>query len=388
MAAVSAGFSQLKKTLHMANKIPSALKAVRSARNMAHSLRKGKRKVGLPPGSPMYTGHEGEQPIHMQLFVYNTEQLQEYTPKTVDEVVDMPLPEGSFLWLNVDGVHQVEVVEQLCQHFGIHPLTIEDIVNTQQRPKVEQLENYLYVVLKMIDYDTEKGTVSSEQISLLLGSNFVLSFQERPGDTFMPVRNRLRVGKPRIRGGGSDYLLYALMDTIVDNYFVILDKIDDQAVLLESQMLVHATKDSFDAVYHLKREMLTIWRSVWPLRDVMYRLERGDFALIQEKTQIYLHDVYDHMTQIIDIVEVTRDLLKDMADLYHSTISNRTNEIMRVLTIISTIFIPLTFIVGVYGMNFEVMPELQWAWGYYFVWTLMIGLSIGMVILFRRKKWL
>ncbi|EMR01405.1 magnesium/cobalt transporter CorA [Cesiribacter andamanensis] len=371
----------------MAQKLPTALKAIRSARTLASLHRKGKHKVGLPPGSPMYTGHQADEPVTMQLFLYTPDQLQELEPATVEEVKAARLP-GSSLWLNVDGVHQVALVEQLCQQFGIHPLTIEDIVNTHQRPKVEQLEGYLYVVLKMIDYDAERGTVSSEQVSLVLGPDFVLSFQERPGDTFTAVRNRLRLGKPRIRGGGSDYLLYALMDTIVDNYFVILDKIDERAVALEEQMLVHATKDNFDAVYHLKREMLTIWRSVWPLRDVMYRLERGDFALIQEKTQIYLHDVYDHMTQIIDIVEVTRDLLKGMADLYHSTISSRTNEIMRVLTIISTIFIPLTFIVGVYGMNFEVMPELTWTWGYYGVWGLMLVLTVSMVVVFRKRKWL
>ena len=371
----------------MSKKLSSAINAVKSVGKGASSIRRKKRKVGLPPGSALYTGQKQDEPIHLQLFAYDEGQLHESAPANIAEVMEATTQAG-FTWLNVDGVHQVSLVEDICKHYKIHPLTIEDIVNTNQRPKVESLEGYLYVVLKVLEYDEEKNSVGLEQISLLLGPNFVLSFQERSGDTFEPVRNRLRHGRGRIRGAGSDYLLYTLIDTVVDNYFVILDKVDEQAEQLEEQMLTHASKENFDAVYRLKREMLTIWRSVWPLRDVMYRLERGHYALIQDKTQIYLHDVYDHMTQIIDIVEVTRDLLKGMVDLYHSTVGSRTNEIVRVLTIISTIFIPLTFIVGVYGMNFEVFPELTWRYGYLYVWLVMIGLTAGMLVIFRKKRWL
>lgn len=370
----------------MSKKISTARKAVRSARNIATSLR-GKRKVGLPPGSILYTGNNEDAPVSMQLFTCDADSFKESLPTTPQKALAAVNEQGT-TWINVDGVHDVVLVEQICNHFNIHPLTIEDIVSVRQRPKVEAMEGYIYVVLKVLEFDEENISVSMEQISLLLGPNFVLSFQERPGDTFEPVRNRLRAGRGRIREAGADYLLYALIDTIVDNYFVILDKIDERADLLEEQLLTDASKENFDAVYHLKREMLTIWRSVWPLRDVMYRLERGDFPLIQEKTQIYLRDVSDHMTQVIDIVEVTRDLLKGMADLYHSTVGSRTNEVMRVLTIISTIFIPLTFIVGVYGMNFDIMPELRWRYGYLLVWMIMIGLTVGMLVIFRKKKWL
>ncbi|WP_224996664.1 magnesium/cobalt transporter CorA [Cesiribacter sp. SM1] len=370
----------------MSKKVSTARQAIKSARNIASSLR-NKQKVGLPPGSILYTGEHADTPISMQLFSYNEEGLKESFPVTPQKAIDA-VSENGTTWLNVDGVHDVVLVEHICRHFKIHPLTIEDIVSTRQRPKVESMEGYLYVVLKVLEYDDEKASVGLEQISLLLGPNFVLSFQERPGDTFEPVRNRLRAGRGRIRGAGADYLLYALIDTVVDNYFVILDRIDERADQLEELLLTDASKENFDAVYHLKREMLTIWRSVWPLRDVMYRLERGDFALIQDQTQIYLRDVSDHMTQIIDIVEVTRDLLKGMADLYHSTVGSRTNEVMRVLTIISTIFIPLTFIVGVYGMNFDIMPELRWRYGYLLVWIVMITLTVAMLVIFRRKKWL
>lgn len=323
----------------------------------------------------------------MQMLAFDAENFKESIPTTIQKALAAAGEYGT-TWLNVDGVHDVVLVEQICKHFNVHPLTIEDIVSVRQRPKVESMEGYLYVVLKVLEFDEETTSVGLEQISLVLGPNFVLSFQERPGDTFEPVRERLRASRGRIRGAGADYLFYALIDTIVDNYFVILDKIDEQADLLEEQLLTNASKENFDAVYKLKREMLTIWRSVWPLRDVMYRLERGDFALIQEKTQIFLRDVSDHMTQIIDIVEVTRDLLKGMADLYHSTVGSRTNEVMRVLTIISTIFIPLTFIVGVYGMNFDIMPELRWRYGYLLVWGIMIVLTVAMLVVFRRKKWL
>lgn len=369
----------------MSKKI-SARRAVRSARELATSLR-GKRKVGLPPGSIMYTGDKLDTPVSMQLFAYDGEQFKETEPLTPQKAFETANGYGTF-WLNVDGVHDVVLVEQICKKFNIHPLTIEDIVSIRQRPKVEAMEGYLYVVLKVLEYDDENQHVGLEQISLLLGPNFVISFQERSGDTFEPVRNRLRIGRGRIRGAGADYLLYALIDTVVDNYFVILDKVDERADQLEDQVLTNASKENFDAIYHLKREMLTIWRSVWPLRDVMYRLERGDFPLIQEQTQVFLRDVSDHMTQVIDIVEVTRDLLKSMTDLYHSTVGTRTNEVMRVLTIISTIFIPLTFIVGVYGMNFELMPELQWRWGYLFVWVVMAVLTVVMLVIFRKKKWL
>ncbi|WP_017731163.1 magnesium/cobalt transporter CorA [Nafulsella turpanensis] len=365
----------------------AAKKAIHTARHMGRFFKNSSKKVGMPPGSLYYTGTRTVEPVNISLFNYDGEGLEEVELQTAEETFSYR-DATKTSWININGVHDVELVEKVCKHYGIHPLTIEDIVSTDQRPKIEEAEGYIYVVLKMMEYDTEKERVQMEQVSLLLGKNFVLSFQEREGDTFTPVRERLRAGKGRIRTRGADYLLYALLDTVVDNYFVIMEKVGDSMAELEERLLVNATKDNFDAVYNLKREMLAVRRSTWPLREVIYKLEREDFAIIQKETQLFVRDVYDHMIQVIDTVETYRDLLSGMVDLYHSTVSTRTNDVMKVLTIISTIFIPLTFIVGVYGMNFEYMPELQWKYGYLSVWILMLLLLGGMVYTFRKKSWL
>lgn len=354
---------------------------------MKRFFKNSSKKAGLPPGSLLYTGHRGEEPGSIQVFNYSGEGLEEKELLSPEETFDYR-DDPRTSWINVNGVHNVQVVESICRHYGIHPLTIEDIVSTDQRPKIEESEGYVYVVLKMMDYDIEKASVDIEQVSLLLGKGFVLSFQEREGDTFTPVRDRIRAGKGRIRGKGPDYLLYALIDSVVDNYFVIMERMGDAMAVIEERLLVNASKQSFDAVYNLKREMLAIRRSTWPLREVVYKLEREDIPLIGRETQVFIRDVYDHTIQVIDTVETYRDLLSGMVDLYHSTVSTRTNEVMKVLTIISTVFIPLTFIVGIYGMNFEVMPELQWRYGYLMVWVVMMLIVCGMVWVFRRKSWL
>ena len=365
----------------------AAKKAISTARHMGRFFKNSSKKVGMAPGSLYYTGTRAEEPVIISLFNYDGEGLEEAELQNAEDTFPFRDTQNTS-WININGVHDVKLVEKVCKHYGIHPLTIEDIVSTDQRPKIEEAEGYVYVVLKMMEYDMEKERVQMEQVSLILGKNFVLSFQEREGDTFSPVRERLRAGKGRIRGRGADYLLYALIDTVVDNYFVIMEKVGDSMAELEERLLLNATKDGFDAVYNLKREMLAVRRSTWPLREVIYKLEREDFSIIQKETQLFLRDVYDHMIQVIDTVETYRDLLSGMVDLYHSTVSTRTNDVMKVLTIISTIFIPLTFIVGVYGMNFQYMPELQWKYGYLSVWVLMLLLLAGMVYIFRKKSWL
>ena len=364
-----------------------AKKAIRSVRNMKRFFKNSSNKVGLPPGTLYYTGHRGEEPVSIQVFNYDINSLEERTLQTGEETFSYRELETTS-WINVNGVHNVQLVESICKHYNIHPLTIEDIVSTDQRPKLEEGEGYVYVVLKMMDYDAEKETINMEQVSLILGTNFVLSFQEREGDTFTGVRERLRGGKGKIRGRGADYLLYALIDTIVDNYFVILEKVGDSMAQIEEKLLFNASKKSFESVYALKREMLAVRRSTWPLREVVYKLERDDIALINPATQVFLRDVYDHTIQVIDTVETYRDLLSGMVDLYHSTISTRTNDVMKVLTIISTIFIPLTFIAGVYGMNFEVMPELTWRYGYLGVWIVMVVVAAFLIWFFKRKSWI
>jgi magnesium transporter len=380
--------SDTRSPFFMAKKKSNNIKnIIRPARTMKRFFKNSSKKAGLPPGSLLYTGQRSEEPVSIQVFNFNAEGLEVKELSSVEESFSYR-DNGKTSWINVNGVHNVQLVETICKHYGIHPLTIEDIVSTDQRPKIEEGDTYLYVVLKMMEFDVEKENVQIEQVSLLLGEGFVLSFQEREGDTFTPVRERLRAGKGRIRSRNADYLLYALVDSVVDNYFVIMEKVGDTMALIEEKLLLNASKDNFVAVYGLKREMLAVRRSTWPLREVIYKLERDEIALISPDTQLFLRDVYDHIIQVIDTVETYRDLLSGMVDLYHSTVSTRTNEVMKVLTIISTIFIPLTFIVGIYGMNFEVMPELQWQYGYLMVWIIMLLIVAGMVWVFKRKRWL
>ncbi len=354
---------------------------------MAKYFKNTSSKVGLPPGSIRYVGKTREEPLRICVFEYSEDHLEEYTNITVEEALSYHR-QGSFLWINMDGVHHVDAVQQICTHFGIHPLTIEDILSTEQRPKLEDSETYIYMVLKMLEFDPIKGNVTAEQISMILGENFVISFQERPGDTFEQVRNRLRQGKGRIRKSGADYLMYTLIDTIIDYYYVILENFGDKLETIEEDLLVDASSRTLTSLYNLKREMVSVRRSIWPLREVINRLERDELKLIKKETRIFLRDVYDHTIQVIDTVETYRDVLSSMVDLYQSTIGNKMNAVMKVLTIISTIFIPLTFVAGLYGMNFEYMPELNWRYGYFTVLGIMFLMSLMMIYLFKKKKWL
>jgi magnesium transporter len=290
--------------------------------------------------------------------------------------------------MNVDGLHQVEILEKLGECYGLHPLVLEDILNTDQRPKMEDYGEYIYIVLKALDYNDKSNEIETEQISLILGSNFVFSFQEREGDTFDPIRERIRNGKGRIRSMGADYLAYALVDSIVDNYFIILEKLGEKIEFLEDKLVSHPTPETLQTIHHLRREMIFLRKAVWPLREVINSLERGESSLVKESTRLYLRDVYDHTIQTIDTIETYRDMVSGMLDIYLSSVSNRLNSVMKVLTIIATIFMPLTFLAGVYGMNFKYMPELGWRWGYPLIWLIMVGIGVLMLIFFRKKKWL
>jgi len=279
--------------------------------------------------------------------------------------------------------------EKLGKYFEVHPLVLEDIVNTGQRPKMEDFENYLFIVLKMFHYDEEADEIKTEQVSLVLGSNFVISFQEREGDVFHPIRERIRNAKGRIRKMAPDYLAYSLLDAIVDSYFIIMEKLGEEIENTEEKLVTNPTPATLQTIHNLKREMIFLRKSVWPLREVISALERGGSSLIQESTHIYLRDVYDHTIQVIDTIESFRDMVSGMLDIYLSSISNRMNEVMTVLTIIATIFIPLTFIAGIYGMNFEYMPELKWHWFYpKAFWLTIIVIAGFMAFYFKRKKWL
>jgi magnesium transporter len=290
-------------------------------------------------------------------------------------------------WINVDGLHELKVVEKIGAHFGIHPLVLEDIVNTGQRTKVEEFDDYIYIVIKMLVFDETADHIAAEQISLVLGPHFIFSFQEKEGDVFDFVRERIRKARGRIRKSGCDYLAYALIDAVVDNYFDVLEKMAEKIESIESQLLENPTPQLLEGIHHLKREMIFFRKQVWPLREVTNSLIKDPSELIRESTHIFLRDVYDHTIQVIDTIESFRDVLSGLSDLYLSTVSNRMNEVMKVLTIIATIFIPLSFFAGIYGMNFEFMPELKWRWSYPVFWVILVVIFAAMLIWFSRKKW-
>jgi magnesium transporter len=345
------------------------------------------RKAGLPPGTLVHIGERKAEKVRITVIDYDEARLEEKEVERIEEC--FPFKETpTVTWINIDGLHQPEVIEKIGEHFSVHPLILEDIVNTGQRPKIEDLEGYLFVVLKMLYMDEKEEEISAEQVSLVLGANFVITFQERQGDVFDHVRERLRKNKGVVRKRGADHLAYALIDAVVDNYFVVLEKLSEKLEEIEAKVVKAPTPETLQIIHSMKREMIFLRKSVWPLREVVSALERGESALIKKKTHIYLRDVYDHTIQVMDTVESFRDTVSGMLETYLSSVSNRMNEVMKVLTIFASIFIPLTFVAGIYGMNFQHMPELGWRGGYFVVLSVMGAVGVSMLVYFRRKKWL
>jgi len=355
---------------------------------MPKLIKKRSKKAGLPPGSLVHIGEKKAEEVKITIIDYDETHFQEKVIKTIEECIPFK-DKPTVTWINVDGIHQVELLEKLGQCYGLHPLTLEDILNTDQRPKIEDFGDYVFIVLKMLYYRDKTDEIVTEQMSLILGSNFVISFQEGiEGDLFDPIRERIRSEKGRIRKMGADYLAYSLLDSIVDYYFVILEKLGERIESLEEKLVANPNPETLQIIHNLKREMIFLRKSVWPLREVISGLERGESSLIKESTRIYLRDVYDHTIQVIDTIETFRDMLSGMLDIYLSSVSNRLNAVMKVLTIIATIFMPLTFLAGIYGMNFKFMPELEWRWGYPLIWMVMLGIGVFMLFYFKKKKWL
>jgi len=349
-------------------------------------LTKRSRKAGLPPGTLVHIGERKVEKAKISLIDYDETQFQERQVKTIEECFpfkDTP----TVTWINIDGIHEVDIIEKLGTHFGLHPLLLEDILNTEQRPKMEDYGDYIFVVLKMLYRGEGRNEIEAEQVSLILGSNFVISFQEREGDVFDPVRDRIRKNKGRIRKAGADYLTYALLDAIIDNYFIILESIGENIEDTEQRLAANPTPETLQLIHALKKEMIFLRKSIWPLREVVSGLERCESSLIDESTGAYLRDVYDHTIQVIDTVESFRDMVSGMLDIYLSSISNKMNEVMKVLTIFAAIFIPLTFVAGIYGMNFGFMPELGWRWGYFGILLVMAIIAAVMIVYFKRKRW-
>lgn len=345
------------------------------------------RKTGLAPGTVVYVGKKATKDLFIDVFDYNKDYLDEKKLKNIEEAFTYENKE-TITWINVNGLNHVKEIEKLGKDFELHPLILEDITNTQQRPKLEEHEEYIFVVLKMLYFDKNQN-LKFENISFIQGSNYLLSFQESDGDVFDAVRDRLRNSKGRVRSNGADYLLYALMDAIVDNYFNLMETMGDKIEELEENLFSEKpNKDLIHEIHVLKREILKIRRVVYPLREVVNQIDKVDPSLITEKTQLYLRDLYDHVIQVSESIDIQRELIWSLMDMHMTTISNRMNEVMKVLTIMATIFIPLTFIAGIYGMNFENIPELKFKYGYFVLWGVMVVIFLAMLYYFKRKEWL
>lgn len=351
------------------------------------------KKAGLPPGTLVHVGERKAETIRITYIDYDEQNFGEKQVSNVEDCFAFKTTPTT-TWINIDGLHDVQVIEKLGQRFELHPLVLEDVLHTGQRPKYEEYDKHMFIVLTMLGYNGDNQMVETEQVSIILGSNFVISFQERVGDVFEQIRDRLRNAKGRIRRMGPDYLAYSLLDAIVDSYFAILEKIGEKIEFLEEELVQDPTERTLQQIHRLKREMIVLRKSVWPLREVISGLQRSESSLIKESTGVYLRDLYDHTIQIIDTIESFRDMVSGMVDLYLSSISNKMNSVMKVLTIIATIFIPLTFVAGIYGMNFNSeksplnMPELNWYWGYPAALLAMTVVALIMLFYFRKKKWL
>jgi magnesium transporter len=351
------------------------------------SEKRRSRKTGLPPGTLIHIGERKIERASVTVIDYDEQEYQEKLAGKAEECL-VYKEKPTITWVAVKGLHDTEFIENLGQCFSLHPLLLEDVLNTEQRPKIEDYGDYLYLVLKTISYDSEDKEIRSEQISFVLGANYVISFQEQEVSVLEGVRSRIKNNKGRIRKMGADYLAYSLIDIIIDNYFTVIEKLGETIDELEEELVRNTRPQTLHLIHRLKREMMLLRKSVWPLRELIGTLDRGESELILKTTRIYLRDVYDHTIQIIESVETFRDMLSGMLDIYLSSVSNKTNEIMKVLTMIATIFIPLTFIVGIYGMNFEFMPELKMKWAYPALLLLMGVIAVFMVAYFRKKKWL
>jgi magnesium transporter len=355
---------------------------------MKKASRKRVKPAGSSPGTVVYVGAAKTAPISITYFRYSREALHERVISDLTTLEKPDASEGGVSWYNIDGVHDPSVLQTVGRTFDLHPLEVEDIANTTQRPKIEDFSKNVFVTLKMIEYRPQERVVRSEHVSLVLGEGFVLSFLEDHGDVFEPVRARIRHGKGQIRGFGADYLVYALIDAVVDRYFEVLEELGEDIDHLDRRVITDADTVVLTEIYNLKRELIHLRRAVWPLREAIHVLIRDESELVRASTHVYLRDVYDHSVQVMDGIETLRDIVSGMLDVYLSSTNNRLGQVMKVLTIMSSIFIPLTFIAGIYGMNFEHMPETRLVWGYPAVLAMMVCIAAGLLILFRRNKWI
>ena len=366
--------------------LPKAINPVHQMRVMGRLVRRAVKKPGTAPGTLVHTGAQKVERTRIRYLDYDEEQITEADVEEVRKC--FPFKDSPTVsWINVDGLHDVELIREVGEHFGWHPLMLEDIVSVGQRAKMEAYDGYVYLVLPMLSWSAEHGQVVEEQLSLILGERYVFTFQERVGDVFEGVRERLRAGRGRIRSRAADYLAYALMDAVVDHYFAVLEGVGDVTEELEGEVLDDPQQATMHRLHTLKRELISVRRAVWPLREMFAQLLRAEDDYFSRETQLFQRDVYDHTVQVVDTVEALRDVVTGAVDLYLSTVGHRANEVMKVLTIMASIFIPLTFLAGVYGMNFEYMPELRVHWAYPALLAVMALIAGGMLLFFKRKGW-
>tara|TARA_R110002124_G_scaffold138576_6_gene302217 strand:- start:164265 stop:165353 length:1089 start_codon:yes stop_codon:yes gene_type:complete len=339
------------------------------------------------PGTVSYTGKKEAKTTKLEIIDYSKEHYERVDTENIEDAFAFESSKH-VTWINVNGLNNASEIERLGDYYKLHPLIQEDIVTTNQRPKMDEYEDYLFIVFKMLHYD-ENGLLINEHVSMVLGRDYVTTFQEADGDVFDGIRDRLENSKGRIRNAGSDYLMFAILDAVVDNYFMVIETISAKIEILEDQLFESKVEsDITEDIQDLKKEILRIRRAIIPLREVINRIEKTDTLLIEGRTQNYIRDLYDHIIQVSESVEIYREMIWGLMDMYMTTISNKMNEVMKVLTIMASIFIPLTFMAGIYGMNFEYIPELQLQYGYFYLWGAMILVFFGMIWYFKRKKWL
>ncbi|HPF69969.1 MAG TPA: magnesium/cobalt transporter CorA [Candidatus Krumholzibacteria bacterium] len=343
-------------------------------------------RIGRSPGTVEYLGARKVERVAARAHVYGPDGLADIDLETVLEGAG-PAPQQT-LWVDVLGLHDTELVARLGRRFGIDTLILEDVLSTTQRAKVEDRDDYLYLVCRSSIFAGERGRAETEQVSIILGEDFVLSFQEREPDVFAPVRERLERGRGRLRTGGSSYLAYALLDAVVDGHLLALSQFGERVEALEEEMLDEPSNHHFTAIHNLKRELILLRRAIRPMRDMTATLTRLDQEHFGEENRLFLADLQDHTIQTSEAIDSYNELLDGMHDFHQSTVGQRLNEVMKVLTIISTLFVPLTFVAGIYGMNFQYMPELGWRWSYALFWVVIGGVSVGMLTFFRRRRWI
>ncbi len=355
---------------------------------MTGSLQKPSQKSGMRPGSLVHVGRVPASGGRLTLLDYNPEQLEQAEFESIDDILKYR-DRDTITWVMVEGLTNIALIESIGRNFGIHDLVLEDILNTHQRPKFEEYDDHLFIVLKCLLTGDDRYSLNYEQVSLLVLKNFVFVFKENVDDLFEPLRQRIVSSRGRFRSLGSDYLTYAILDTIVDRNFVALDALDETVTELEDSLLVlEPTREALYRIQRLKKLIIGMRRHVSPVRELMAAMLRSESDLIEQRTHIYLRDVSDHVIRVIESIELNRDTLTGLLDIYLSSLNNKMNQIMKVLTVFASIFIPLTFIAGIYGMNFEHMPELHWKWAYPLLWAVFIMLPVALLIFFRKKKWL